>query len=184
MYPLTDENAFVNRKGYHPINVHAMTDSNYKFADIVARWPGSTHDSFIFRMSEINDYLERNHTTLDHGVDIGDSGYALKNFLMTPYEHPRNRPQRRVNTTLKTCRSSVERAIGQLKRRFNCLQSGLRVQPDKACLYIVACVILHNIAKMLDEVDDEDFACESMGPGEDSSDGKVVRDHISNIVFA
>ena len=106
---------------------------------------------------------------------------------MTPYEHPRNRPQRRFNTTLKTCRSSVERAIGQLKRRFNCLQSGLCVQPDKACLYSVACVILHNIAKMLDEVeggDDEDFDCEPVGPGEDSSDGKVVRDHISNIVFA
>ena len=177
--PRTDANAFFNRKGYHSINVQAMTDLDYKFAGIVARWPGSTHDSFIFRMSEVNDYLERNHTTLDHGVVTGDSGYALKKFLMTPYEHPRNRPQRRFNTTLKTCRSSVERDI----------QSGLRVQPDKACLYIVACVILHNIAKMLDEVDfegddDEDFDCEPVGPGEDSSDGKVVPDHISNIVFA
>ena len=42
------------------------------------------------------------------------------------------------------------------------------MQPDKACLYIVACVILHNIAKMLDEVDfeggdDEDFDCEPVG---------------------
>ena len=55
------------------------------------------------------------------------------------------------------------------------------MQPDKECLYIVACV--------LDEVDfegddDEDFDCEPVGPGEDSSDGKVVRGHISNIVFA
>ena len=71
-----------------------------KFADIVARWPGSTHDSFIFAMSEVNDYLERNQKTLDHGVVIGDSGYALKNFLMTPYKHPRNRPQRRFNENI------------------------------------------------------------------------------------
>ena len=108
---------------------------------------------------------------------------------MTPYKHPRNRLQRRFNTTLKTCRSLVERPIGQLKLRFNCLQSGLRVKPDKPCLYIVACVILHNITKTLDEVDfeggdDKDFDCEPVGPGEDSSDGIVVLDHISNIVFA
>ena len=88
--PHTDENAFVNRKGYHSINVQAMMDPDYKIADIVARWPGSTHNSFIFRMSEVNDYLERNHTTLDHGVVTGESGYALKNFLMTPYEHPKS----------------------------------------------------------------------------------------------
>ena len=70
--PHTDENAFVNRKGYHSINVQAMTDPDYKFADIVARWPGTMHNSFTFWMSEINDY-----TTLDRGVVIGDSGYAL-----------------------------------------------------------------------------------------------------------
>ena len=62
------------------------------------------------------------------------------------------------------------------------------MQPDKACPYIVSCVILHNIAKMLDEVDlgdnDEDFDCEPVGRGEDSSVGKVVLGHISNIVFA
>ena len=46
--PHTDENAFVNRKGYHSINVQAMTDPDYKFADIVARWPGTMHNSFTF----------------------------------------------------------------------------------------------------------------------------------------
>ena len=59
------------------------------------------------------------------------------------------------NTILKTFRSAVKRSIGQLKRCFNCLQSELWIQPDEACLIIVACVILHNIAKMLDKKDFE-----------------------------
>ena len=186
--PYEDEDDFVNRKNFHSINVQALTDADCKFADVVARWPGGTHDSFIFRMSEVKYYLERNHTTLDKGVIIGDSGYALKNYLMTPYDNPNDRKKRRYNTTLKACRSSVERSIGQLKRRFTCLKSGLRVQPDKACLIIVACVILHNIAKMLGEEDfegddDIEFECDPVDPAQDSTDGKVVRDHIANTFF-
>ena len=41
-----------------------LTDADCKFADIVARWPGGTHDSFISQMSEVKYHLERNHTTL------------------------------------------------------------------------------------------------------------------------
>ena len=79
-----------------------ITDPDDKFA----KWPGSSHDPFVFRTSEFKDYLQANHATLDDGVVIGDSGYALSNFLMTPYENPANRKQRRFNVTLKTCCSS------------------------------------------------------------------------------
>jgi hypothetical protein len=187
--PHQDENSFVNRKGVHSINVQAMTDADMKFADMVVRWPGSTHDSFIFRSSEIHDYLRVNHTTLEQGVVLGDSGYALTNFLMTPYENPNTRQQRRFNVTHKTTRCSVERSIGQLKRRFNCLQSGLRVQPEKACVIIATCIILHNIAKILNEEDfdgdaSEDFQCDSLPPTANSLEGKAVRDHIANTFFA
>ena len=186
--PYVDEDDFVNRKNFHSINVQGMTDPDCKFADIVAKWPGGTHDSFIFSVSEVKHYLEQNHTTIEHSLVIGDSGYALKPYLMTPYENPTTRQQIRFNTTHKTCRSSVERSIRQLKRRFCCLKEGLRVQPEKACLIIVACVILHNIAKMLDEEDfeeddDVDFECDPVDPAQDSTDGKVVRDHIATTFF-
>ena len=50
--PHDDENSYVNRKGFHSINVQALTDADYKFdVDVVAQWPGSTHDSFIWRQS-------------------------------------------------------------------------------------------------------------------------------------
>ena len=138
--------------------------------------------------SRVYDHLEANHTLLDHGVLIGDSGYPLKPYLMVPYDHPVTRSQRRFNATLKTTRSSVERAIGQLKRRFNCLKQGLRVQPKKACTFITACIILHNIAKMLNEEDfdgdDEDgFECDPVPLDYDASQGSVVRDHIASTFF-
>ena len=44
--PSENENDFVNRKGYHSINVQAIADHQGKFLDVVAKWPGSTHFYF------------------------------------------------------------------------------------------------------------------------------------------
>ena len=53
-----DAESFRNRKGYFSINVHAITDTNLKKIDIVARWPGSVHDSKIFNNSRTNAMFE------------------------------------------------------------------------------------------------------------------------------
>ncbi|XP_024878468.1 putative nuclease HARBI1 [Temnothorax curvispinosus] len=42
-----------NRKGYFSINVQAVVNARLEFIDIVARWPGATHDSTIFNNSRI-----------------------------------------------------------------------------------------------------------------------------------
>ena len=187
--PHEDENDYINRKNWHSINCQGITDADLKFVDAVVRWPGGSHDASILTTSRVYDHLAANHTLIDHGVLVGDSGYPLKPYLMVPYDDPLARRQRRFNATLKTTRCSVERAIGQLKRRFNCLKEGLRVQPKKACLIITACIILHNIAKMLNEEDfdgedDDDFECDPLPPDYDSSQGSVVRNHIADTFFA
>lgn len=56
--PVTNSFAFVNRKQYHSVNVQVICDHNYVIQDVVARWPGSTHDSFIWRNSSIKTRLE------------------------------------------------------------------------------------------------------------------------------
>lgn len=46
-----DAELFRNRKGFFSINVQTLCDSALRIQDIVARWPGSTHDAMIFRNS-------------------------------------------------------------------------------------------------------------------------------------
>lgn len=59
---------------------------------MVAKWPGSTHDSHIFRTSQVGQELEG--TNFENGVLIGDSGFAcLPYYLMTLYQDPKPHPR-------------------------------------------------------------------------------------------
>lgn len=40
---------------------------------------------------------------------------------------------------------------GQLKMKFPCLRRGLRVSPERACKIIIACVVLFNISKEIND---------------------------------
>ena len=51
--PGDEELAYVNRLNYHSINVQGVCDENYKFINVVAKHPGSTHDSTMLQV-EIN----------------------------------------------------------------------------------------------------------------------------------
>lgn len=44
------ENAelYRNRRGYFSLNVQVVSNAKLEICDIVARWPGSSHDSTIF----------------------------------------------------------------------------------------------------------------------------------------
>ena len=57
--PHEDEFAFVNRKKFHSINVQAICDSSLVFMDVVAKWPGSNHDTFFLLTSVTHDQFER-----------------------------------------------------------------------------------------------------------------------------
>ena len=44
------------------------------------------------------------------GMLLGDSGYPLKKWLMTPYLNPSNRAEEKFNYALCSTRSAVERS--------------------------------------------------------------------------
>lgn len=58
------------------------------FINIVARWPGSTHDSHVFRSSNICHHIEENYHSLDDGILLGDSGYACRHSWWPPIATP------------------------------------------------------------------------------------------------
>ncbi|KAL6478452.1 hypothetical protein MHYP_G00142870 [Metynnis hypsauchen] len=79
----------------------------------------------------------------------GDSGYALQTWLMTPLCNPQTDRERRYNSLHSRTRSVVERAIGQLKSRWRCLdRTGgmLLYRPEKVCRTVRACGVLYNVA--------------------------------------
>ena len=84
--PYVDEFAYVNCKKFHSLNVQAVCDSNMAFQDVVAKWPGSHHDSFIMEASAILNKFERG--SFGEGWLLGESSYSLKSWLMTPLTNP------------------------------------------------------------------------------------------------
>ena len=94
--PNVNENEFVNRHHYHSINVQVVFDASYKIIDVVAKWPGSTHDSRILRESGLHVLFENNHIQ-GHTHLLGDSGYPSRRWLLTPFLRPQPGPQTNYN---------------------------------------------------------------------------------------
>ncbi|XP_017468240.1 PREDICTED: putative nuclease HARBI1 isoform X2 [Rhagoletis zephyria] len=111
----TAEN-FRNRKGYFSINVQAMCSAKLKFQNIVARWPGCTHDTMIFLNSAAK-------YTFDNGTF-----------------------ERLFNEAHIRTRNVIERCFGVWKRRFPVLGIGMRCRIPLVQDIIVAAAVLHNIA--------------------------------------
>ena len=63
-----------NRKGYMSLNVQMVAGHNEEIFDIVARWPGSTHDAVIWTTCRLNGYLSTLESTHDFHL-LGDSAY-------------------------------------------------------------------------------------------------------------
>ncbi|MGH0165421.1 UNVERIFIED_CONTAM: hypothetical protein FKN15_053481 [Acipenser sinensis] len=79
---LTNENAFRNRKHYHSINVQVVCDAHCIITDVVAKYPGGCHDSFILQNSGLFRKCEQG--LLRGGWLLGKlylSGCPLNNIL-------------------------------------------------------------------------------------------------------
>ncbi|CAC5365122.1 HARBI1 [Mytilus coruscus] len=137
--------------------------SQSRFTNVVARWPGSVHDSYIIRCSQVCTHLEESHLSVQDGLILGDSRYAC----MTPYLRPTEPCHEQLNKAHMKTRCSIERTFGWWKKRFNCLHQGIRIQirmhPEKVCKNIMACAVLHNLAVEMKEpheiVNNDCFPC-------------------------
>ncbi|XP_053604215.1 putative nuclease HARBI1 [Plodia interpunctella] len=138
-----DAELFRNRKSYMSINMQTISTAKLLITDVVARWPGSTHDSTIYQNSQR--YTKFEHGDYRGNYLLGDSGYPLKSHLLTPYLNPVSRGQQKYNEAHIKTRNVVERQYGVLKRRFPVLAVGIRLQLPTAINVILACCVLHNI---------------------------------------
>ncbi|XP_030758026.1 putative nuclease HARBI1 [Sitophilus oryzae] len=147
--PQQNEHLYINRKGYHSLNVQLICDTNLKILNCNARFPGLTHDAHIWRQSPISTLMENMYRENPDNLFflLGDSGYPTRPWLLTPLGNPQNADDERYNNHFCSIRSTIERCNGVLKNRFRCLlrHRTLHYDPVMAGKIINACCVLHNL---------------------------------------
>jgi len=148
---------YINRKGYHSLRIW----------NAVIRWLGSVHDSRIFTHSQIRDALSSGSL---HGTLLGDSGYPLCRYLLTPFRRPNDSTQRNFNKCLSKGRVKIEMCFGILKRRFAILNKPMRMPIRRVPKTVLACIILNNLAINFNEMEEQIPIHEEMDDDVDSMD--------------
>jgi len=185
------ESDYINRKNCLSIKVQAVCDSKQMFSNVVVKYHGRVHDSFIWNNCSLKQYFEANEV---NGWLLGDSGYPQEIHLMTPFINPNSPSEERYNRSHKKSRQIIEKSFGILKNRFRCLDKSagnLLLAPERACKVITSCFILHNFAKMHKLADPEMDITENSESNEHeyhininaSISGQNARRNLVNIAF-
>ncbi|MGH0126611.1 UNVERIFIED_CONTAM: hypothetical protein FKN15_035572 [Acipenser sinensis] len=139
---------YINRKGVSSINVQLVCDATCSIITVCANFPGSCHDSYILSLSSIYRLFEGDRPP--DGVLLGDAGYGLRKWLMTPFAVTQNRAQEAYNEAHAATRNVIERTFG-----------ALQYAPKRVCDITVTCCVLHNIAVQRQILEDfEEEPCE------------------------
>nr|XP_049695562.1 putative nuclease HARBI1 isoform X4 [Helicoverpa armigera]XP_049698868.1 putative nuclease HARBI1 isoform X1 [Helicoverpa armigera]XP_049707731.1 putative nuclease HARBI1 [Helicoverpa armigera] len=148
--PKTNEESYVSghHEG-HSLNVQAVCDPDLIILNINARWPGARHDAHIWANSPVRSTMKRHFENGDRRAWLlGDDGYPLEPWLMTPIKHQQpGTPEYKYTEAHCSARNIIERCFGVLKSVFRCLshQRQLMYEPYMAGLIINACAVLHNM---------------------------------------
>ncbi|XP_054088203.1 putative nuclease HARBI1 [Zeugodacus cucurbitae] len=124
----------MNRIGFYSLNVEAFCDHRLLFTAVNARYPLSCHDSGIWTTSPTRLHLISTYNIQSDSWLLGDQGYPLEPWLLTPVAEPSNARDVRYNKSHAKARNTIKRAFGVLKSRFRCLSKHriLHYSPEKA----------------------------------------------------
>ncbi|CAH1989001.1 unnamed protein product [Acanthoscelides obtectus] len=83
--PVNPSIAYINRKGFHSVNVQAIFDSQLMLTNVNAKYSEAVHDAAIWDSSNIQTHLGQKYEDGRRNCYLlGDSGYHLQPWLMTP----------------------------------------------------------------------------------------------------
>ena len=158
-----DIRTFRNRKSFISQNVLGVVDFDMIFNYCLTGWKGSAHDGKV-----LDDALQKGIAILLNKYYLGDTGYALSKFCLTPYRGVRYhlkewaggnlRPQNKeelFNLRHTFLRNAIERTFGVTKRRFPTL-CRITSYPILRQIGIVGCCfLLHNFIRYHNIYEDE-----------------------------
>lgn len=137
---------YYNRKQFYSINLQALVDDTGKFIDILSGYPGSVHDSRIFRNSTL---FQRQLYPPEGYFIIGDSGYPCRRHpvtIITPFREPMTPEEREFNHALSGGRVIIEQSLGVMEVRWRSIfTKALEVRIRTAIKVIAACAVMHNV---------------------------------------
>ncbi|KAK6935916.1 Harbinger transposase-derived nuclease domain [Dillenia turbinata] len=160
---------FLDCENNHTMVLQAIVDPNMKFRDVVTGWPGKMSDDMVLRSSNFfklcdkGKKLNGKKMELSEGLElgeyiVGDSGFPLLPWLMTPYQGKElSEYKTEFNKRHFATRVVAQRALARLKEMWRIIQ-GVMWRPDKHKLprIIFVCCLLHNIIiDMEDDMQDE-----------------------------
>ncbi|XP_067901778.1 putative nuclease HARBI1 [Heterodontus francisci] len=137
--------AYINRKGFHSLNVQLVCDHCKRFMQNCAHFSGSCHDAVILPQSQV--LLLSTELAQIEGWLLGDKGYPLQTWLLTLVRNPTSDAERRYNVCHRATRATIKQAIGMLKMCFSSLdRSGgaLQYEPERVARMVAVCCTLHN----------------------------------------
>ena len=146
--------AFFSRKGFFALNVQVIVDRNKKVLWRSINSKGSEHDSSSFKdtslyknLTEIFGEGKDNPLCYD-GIQlylVGDSAYALRPFLLCPYDGAEpGTPEDVFNFMLSSNRIFVECTFGEIDARFGIFWRPLAFDLAKDKFVIDSCMRVHN----------------------------------------
>jgi|EP00979_Chaetoceros_neogracilis_P009196 hypothetical protein len=139
--------SYFSRKGFFAVNVQVIVDKKKRVWYRAVQCRGAEHDSTAFKHSSIYKLLqEKWKGLLKKGYYIiGDSAYALRSYLMTPFDNAMHGTDEcNFNFFHSSSRITVECAFGEIDMRWGILWKPLRFKLKQNIQIIDACLRLHN----------------------------------------
>jgi hypothetical protein len=134
------------RKGFTAMNMQAICDHNMKILSY-SIMSGCHNDKLLWSHSKVGQKCSSNSSSvIPSGYHlIGDSGYTLYPWLLTPFLDDSDPVKRRYNYKLSSTRMKIENCFGLLKNRWRILKSELSMKSMHGNVQIVeSCIFLHN----------------------------------------
>ncbi|KAJ8265471.1 hypothetical protein COCON_G00145700 [Conger conger] len=171
--PPGDPHTFLNHKSFHSLKLQITADVNSTITSVVARFPGSSKDLFVWRKSPMA--VRCAAGCLGTGHLLGGPGYPLRSWLLTPVRRPSTRAEELYNQALRRTLRLVAHTCRLLKKRFRCLDGArvLNCFPEKCGRIIIACCVLHNIAVARNVPLPPEEGAAAQGPGTEEEEEEV-----------
>jgi hypothetical protein len=166
--PPSEQAVHMNRHGYCSQNVMAVCDFDMRFTFVVVGWPGSAHDTRIWRDTVFNKYKNNFPHPPDGKYYLVDSGYPNRKGYLAPYKGQRyhitefqnaGQPiglKELFNHAHSSLRNVIERSFGVLKMKWRILLKMPSYSMEKQSKIIIACMALHNFIRD-SNLSDNDF---------------------------